>query len=275
LQKAEASAGLLALVEQSNRWLSQHAGTRHESDVKRSRDAHLRRLDERAFEVARDYSARYPLHFHTRRQRYQEYLDRYPDGAFVKAARTGLTRVSADWDRHDFRAVRDHYQNKPGEIKGLQVLCRAYLGAHADGAFRAAATSLLRWTEQVSETREYKVVLKSGSFDPSVAHTLSRGASLSVVIEVGGVRYGPSTIVKRSYTPEWDYEFPRKVKWKLGDGVKIYVTDHYYWRRKVAEYSSPEGDQLAMQRLAGETSLGPHRLTFQSDFALPTLPKIE
>ena len=42
------------------------------------------------------------------------------------------------------------------------------------------------------------------------------GAHLSVEIEVGGVRYGPSTIARRGYSPEWDYEFSRPVRWKSG-----------------------------------------------------------
>jgi len=41
---------------------------------------------------------------------------------------------------------------------------------------------------------------------------VSRGAYLSVEIEVNGVRHGPSTIVRRSYEPEWDYEFARPVR---------------------------------------------------------------
>jgi hypothetical protein len=243
--------------------------------VHQRRQALLRRLDQHDIEAARDYSARSPLNFFTRRQRYQQYLDAHPHGAYVSEATGALKAIAADWDKYDFRAVRDRFQAKPGDVKELKVLCRAYLAAHPEGRFRAAARDLLRWGERVTAPGEYKVVLKSGSFDKSAAHMLSRGTSLSVVIEVGGVRYGPSTIVKRSYEPEWNYEFPRRVRWKLGDSVRIWVTDHYFWRRQVLEVGSDEDDLLALRLLSGEVNSGPHRLTFESDFRMPTMPKIE
>jgi hypothetical protein len=275
LQRAEAQSDLPALIGQANRWLREHDGTPRQAEVDRRRTTYLQRLDDRDFDAARDYSTRYPVNFFTRRERYQNYLNRHPQGAHAKEARAALARVAADWDRHDFRAVRDHFQGRPGDVLELKKLGRRYLDAHPDGRFTASARELLRWADRVLTTQEYRVVLKSGSFDKSVAHRVSRGASLSVEIEVNGVRYGPSNIVKRTYTPEWDYEFPRKVRWKLGDAVRIYVTDHYYWRRKVAELGSEEGDPLAMRLLSGEVASGTHRLTFQSDFAMPVLPKVD
>jgi hypothetical protein len=275
LERAEALGNLPALVDQANRWLRQHAGTSNEPEVTRRRTSYLRRLDDRSFEAARIYSARNPLNFATRRQRYQEYLDHHPHGLHAKKAREALRTIATDWDKYDFRAVRDHYQARPGDVKELQVRCRSYLAAHPEGRWRAKATELLRWTEQVTAVGEYRVTLKSGSFDKKVAHLISRGAYLSVEIEVGGVRYGPSNIVRRSYTPEWNYEFPRRVRWKLGDTVRIYVTDNYYWRRKVAEIGSDDYDPLAMRMLSGEVNSGSHSLTFESDFTMPVMPRIE
>src|SRR5262249_17503343 len=157
---------------------------------------YLRRIDERDFEAARAYSTRYPLNFYTRRQRYQEYLNHHPQGAFATPARDALVKIAAEWDKNDFRKVRDHYQARPGDVRELQALCRSYLAAQPEGRFRASARELLRWGERVTTTGEYRVVLKAGAFDGSIKHLLSRGASLSVEIEVGGARYGPSTIVK-------------------------------------------------------------------------------
>ena len=57
---------------------------------------------------------------------------------------------------------------------------------------------MLRWSERVRGESEYKVTLKSGSFDPKSAGYFSRGLYLSVDLEVNGVAYGPSTIVKRN-----------------------------------------------------------------------------
>src|SRR5690606_3290946 len=105
--------------------------------------------------------------------------------------------------------------------------------------------------EQVAVEREYNVTLLRGSFDSKKAHWSSRGLHPSVEIEVNGVIYGPSTIVKRSSEPEWNYTFPRPIRWKLGDPVKIRVRDNYYWYRHIAEFSSEEGDPLAMRLLNG------------------------
>jgi hypothetical protein len=275
LERAGQSGDLSARIERADRFLRDFADTRHEADVRRRRGAFLLRLDERGIEVARAYSAKQPLNFQTRRERYQSYLERHPDGAFAKEANAALKSIHADWDKHDFRAVRDHFQAHPGNVKELQVLCRSYLAIHNNGRFRASARDLLRWTERVTQPGEYRVVLKSGSFDKKVAHFFSRGPSLSVEIEVNGVRYGPSNIVKRNYQPEWDYEFPRRVRWKLGDTVRIIVTDNYYWSRGVADISSDENDPLAMRMLSGEVNAGKNSLMFESDFTMPAIPKIE
>jgi hypothetical protein len=215
------------------------------------------------------------LNFHTRRERYQHYLERHPEGAFAKEARDALAAIDADWDKHDFRQVRDHFQEHPGDVKELEKLCRSYLAVHPKGKFRDAAQDLLRWTERVTQPGEYRVVLKNGSFDKKAAAWFSRGPSLWVDIEVNGVRYGPSNIVARNYNPEWNYEFPRRVRWKLGDIVRINVTDNYYWSRAVMRTGNPEGDPLGMLLLSGDVEVGGNRVTFESDFTMPALPKIE
>ncbi len=155
------------------------------------------------------------------------------------------------------------------------MLCRSYLAVHPHGRFRDTAQELLRWTERVTQPGEYRVVLKNGNFDRKVAYFFSRGPSLFVEIEVNGVRYGPSNIVARNYQPEWNYEFPRRVRWKLGDRVRILVTDNYYWYRAVADISSDENDSLGILLLSTEVSAGKNSLTFESDFTLPAMPKIE
>jgi hypothetical protein len=274
-ERNEQQAELASLVEQANRFLRDYAGTSYESDVRRRRAAYLHRLDERDIEAARTYSARQPLNFHTRREHYQHYLERHPEGAFAAEAREALTAIETDWDKHDFRAARDHFQAHPGDVRELEALCRSYLAVHPRGRFRTAATDLLRWGERVTAPGDYHVVLRSGSFDKRTAAFFSRGPSLSVEIEVNGIRYGPSNIVARSYSPEWNYQFPRPVRWKLGDRVHIRVTDHYYWRRHVADFVSGDNDPLALRMLSGEVQSGPNRLTFESDFTPPVMPAIE
>jgi hypothetical protein len=275
LQRLETRGDLALLTEYAERFLRDYPGTSHAAEVKGRRDKYLLLLDQREIDEARAYSAANPLNFHTRRECYQRYLERHPEGASVKEAREAVAAVEADWDKHDFRQVRDHFRDHPGDLKELDKLCRSYLAAHPKGRFAPSARDLLRWSEQVSQPGEYRVVLKSGSFDKKVAAWFSRGPSLSVELEVGGVRYGPSNVVSRSYSPEWAYEFPRGIRWKMGDTVRIVVTDHYFWDRTVVQIASEDGDPFALRLLSGEAQSGKNSLTFSCDFRMPDLPRIE
>ncbi len=269
------TSDLPVLLAQADRWLRLYPGEPQESDVRRRRDAYLARLDDRDLESARSYSAREPLNFQTRREQYQRYLDRHPDGAARKDAEAALQAIEADWDKHDFRAVRDHFLARPGETGELVARCRTYLAVHPQGQFKDAAAELLRWSEKVTATNEYHVTLRGGHFEKSVARFFSRGPDLSVELEVAGVRYGPSNITVNQYDPTWNYEFNRPVRWKLGDKVIVRVTDHDWKDRVVVEIASSDDDPLGMRLLGGEANSGANRLTFESDFALPVLPKIE
>ncbi len=273
LERAEQSASLAELLEKATRLSREHTGTSVEAELLKRRAGYLRRMDDRDFETARDYSTRFPQNFYTRKQKYQQYLDRHPGGVHVSEVQVALTRIAGEWDRHDFRLAAEHFKEKPGDVKELRTRCRSYLTAHPNGLHSKKATELIRWCDKVSEPGEYRVTLKSGSFSKKAAHMISRGTSLSVSIEVGGVLYGPSTIVKRSYNPEWDYEFPRLVRWKLGDSVRVIVTDNYFWKRKVADTTFD--DALAILKLTGEVEASYGSVTFSSDFTMPTIPKVE
>ncbi len=275
LEHAEGQADLAGLVARADRFLREHGDTPAAAEVRKRRAAYLRRLDEHDIETARDYSAREPLNFHTRRERYQEYLDRHPTGAFAAEAADAVRATAAEWDRHDYRAVRDHFRDHPGDLAQLEALGRSYLSAHGQGQFREAVSELLRWAEKVREPAEYRVVLRSGQFDRKIAWYFSRGPDLSVEVEVAGVRYGPSNIVKNRYDPQWDYEFPRRVRWKLGDPVRVRVYDHDYYKRLAVDVVSDPADPLALGLLGGELTAGTNSLTFESDFHLPELPPAE
>jgi hypothetical protein len=263
------------LIERADHFLHRFAGTPQESDVRSRRAAYLDRVTERAIEVARNYSAKNPLNFQTRREQYQHYLDKFPTGPAAKEAATALTAIDRDWDKHDFRAVRDHFLNKPGDIPELVARCRTYLAVHPQGQFTAAATELLRWSERVTVPGEYRVVLKNGHFEKKVARWFTFGVSLSVEIEVNGVRHGPSSFFTRQYDPEWNYEYPRRIRWKLGDPVVIRVIDNEWGKRVVAEFSSGEGDPLGIRLLGDELWSGSSWIALESDFRMPTLPQIE
>jgi hypothetical protein len=276
LQAAEGrSADLADLVQLADRFLHRFAGTALESEFRQRRDAYLARMDERLIEVARSYSAKNPFNFQTRREHYQRYLDRYPAGAAATEARSGLENIDREWDRYDFRAVRDQFLKNPANIPELVARCRTYLAVHPQGRFTASATELLRWTERVTAPGEYRVILRNGQFEKKLARFLSRGPDLSVEIEAAGVKYGPSSFTKNRYDPEWNYEYPRRIRWKLGDPVIVRIIDNDWRKRVVVEIDSAADDALAMHMLTGDLWCGENRITFESDFRWPSLPKIE
>jgi hypothetical protein len=275
LERLEAQADLKDLLARADQFLKDHGDSSYAPVVTERRRSYLRRIDEKDYRVATQYSARYPANYHTRRELFQHYLERHPQGAFARQAEEAVKAIEADWDRHDFRAVRDQFQERPADLKQLDALCLTYLAAHPQGGYRSDARKVLKWSERTAGEREYQVTLKSGRFDPGSAGWFSSGLHLSVELEVDGVVYGPSTIVRKTAYPEWNYQFPSRVRWKMGDAVKIKVTDHYYWKRTIVEIKSDPGDPLAMRLLSGEARSGKHTLTFESDFELPVLPRIE
>jgi hypothetical protein len=275
LVRAEAKAELPEQLARAEKYLKEYGDSAPAAEVRRRIDGYLARLDERDVEAARAYSAKQPFNYHTRREHYQKYLEKHPSGAYVSEAKLALANIEAEWDKADFRAVCDHYRSKPAEIKDLELLCRTYVASHPHGKYVDNARELLRWAERVKGPSEYKVILRRGSFDPKAAAFFSRGLHLSVELEVNGVIYGPSTIVKRSSEPEWNYEFPRPIRWKMGDKVRIRVKDNYYWYRGVAEFASADDDPLGMKMLSDTISSGKNSLVFESDFNMPVLPKLE
>ncbi len=99
------------------------------------------------------------------------------------------------------------------------------------------------------------------------------------MVEVAGVTYGPSPVIRNNYQPIWDYTFPRPIRWKLGDPVTVKVIDHGYWSdATVVVLNSQKGDPLAL-RMLSETIRpskgGTTTLVFASDFKIPELPAPE
>ncbi|GIW80061.1 MAG: hypothetical protein KatS3mg105_1868 [Gemmatales bacterium] len=270
------TASLETLLSKADQYLREFPDSVNALDVQRRRKTYIRRIEAREFEKAQLYSKQNPLNFQTRIEHYQAYLDKFPSGGiYTKDALKAIADIEETWDKFDFRAVRDHFVSRPAEVVELAARCRTYLAAHPQGRFVKAARDLLRWTEQVSERRGYRVVLKNGEFEKSVARFFSRGPDLSVVIEVNGIRYGPSTISEDSLQPEWEFEFPRPIRWKLGDRVRIIVTDYDWLDRVVFDVESEPADPLAILMLSRAVYSGNNWVRFQSDFTMPKLPRID
>jgi GTPase SAR1 family protein len=271
--KERGGADLPELVAAADALLREHHDSPVADETRRRREAWLHRIDVRDFQAARDYDAAKPLHFQTRIENYRRYLDRHAhDGAFAREANAAIEAIASAWDRYDYEAVRTHHLTRPGDVTSLQARARNYLVVHPRGKYVAVVGDLLRWSERVARPGEYRVVLKNGSFDKKIARFFSRGPDLSVELEVAGLIYGPSPITVNTYEPEWEYEFPRPIRWKLGDPVVIRVREHDWKQRTVVTIESAEDDPLAMKLLSGDAWSGNYRLTFCSDFTLPRLP---
>lgn len=268
--------GMLALIDRSQELLKKHEGLSNVEKIRQRHESYVSRLDHHDFEIARNYSVHNPLNFQTRRERYQTYLDRHPQGVLLSKANEAIKSLERAWDNHDFRAVRDHFQNKPKELDELTAKCERYQLVHPTGRYVAKAKELLRWVARIKGQREYKVTLVGGEFHiGKTRRWYTKGPDLALTIEVNGERHGPSNIVVNSYYPQWKYEFPRPIRWKVGDRVRIIVTDFDYWNVKVLDYTSDANDPFALRLLSGHNNLDGHKLHFTSDFWLPTMPEIE
>ena len=140
----------------------------------------------------------------------------------------------------------------PDDVAEIARRLRDYLRDHPDGRFAADARSYLEWWDKVSVPGEYRVTLRRGEVEPTVGKYLSGGApDLGVVIEVAGVVHGPSSVIRDTHRPIWDYTFPRPIVWKLGDPITIRIIDYDWSASEVYTLNSRQGDPLAMRLLSG------------------------
>ena len=63
--------------------------------------------------------------------------------------------------------------------------------------------------------------------------------------------YGPSSVIRDSHRPIWDYTFPQPITWKLGDPITIRIIDYDWSASEVYILHSRQGDPLAMRLLSG------------------------
>jgi GTPase SAR1 family protein len=271
-------ADLQDVLRQARAFLDQNP----ESDVRRELEVFVAdvaaRIDDRDIEAARDYSRKYPTNFATRLERYQDYLKTHASGGkFLSEAMDAKSTILEEWDVHAYRLAYDHLVSHPDDITEVSRLLREYLRDHGDGRFAKSAREFVAWWDKVHQPQTYKLTLRRGDFDEAMTKYLSGGGpDLSVIVEVAGVRYGPSPIVKNSSKPIWDWTMPKPVVWKLGDPVSVQVTDHDWWDSPVDNYRSKPNDSLALRALSGTIKCdNGARLTFATDFRVPELPKPE
>ena len=271
-------ADLQDVLRQARLFLDQNPDTGLRSDLEGLVTDVTGRIDERDIETARDYTRKYPTNFSTRLERYQDYLKNHAAGGkYLSEAMEAKTQILKDWDVHAYRQAYDHLVSHPEDINEVARLLRDYLRDHADGRFAKPSREFITWWDKVHQPQTYKVTLRRGEFDESLTKYLSGGGpDLSITVEVAGVRYGPSPVVKNNLKPIWDWAFPKPVVWKLGDPVAIQITDHDWWDSPVDSFKSKPNDPLALRSFNGTIKCDSGaRLTLTTDFKVPELPKPE
>ena len=272
------NANLPDLIEQARQFLVEHPESRFRPEAERLLDDHVKALDDRDIEKAREFSRRSPTEFAKRIDRYGDYLKAHAKGGrYISEATEAKDRVLRAWDTDTYRRAHDHLAAHPNDVGEVARQLRDYLAQHPEGLRVAEARRYLEWWDKVSVVNDYRVTLRRGSFDAKLGSTFGGAPDLGVVVEVAGVAYGPSPVIRNNYRPIWDYTFPRPVRWKLGDPVTVKVIDHGYWSdATVVVLNSKKGDPLALKMLSETikpTKGGTTTLVFASDFKVPELPK--
>jgi hypothetical protein len=272
------NANLPDLIEQARQFLVEHPESRFRPEAERLLDDFVKTLDDRDIEKARDFSRRSPTEFAKRIERYGEYLKAHAKGGrYISEATEAKDRVLRAWDLDTYRRAYDHLAAHPNDVGEVARQLRDYIAQHPEGLRVAEARRYLEWWDKVSVTGEYRVTLRRGKFDARLGSTFGGAPDLSVTVEVAGVSYGPSPVIRNNYQPIWDYTFSRPVRWKLGDPITVKVVDHGYWSdATVVVLNSKKGDPLALRMLSDTirpTRGGTTTLVFASDFKVPELPK--
>lgn len=274
LRRAELKPGVdfRSLMDSAEQFIERYPHSSLADEAKSLFEKYARAWDEHEFQSARDFAKANSHSFDGQLARFQTYIEQHGSaGKFVAESHAAMARIRAEWAEHDYRQIYDFANRYPIDLAAVAPRVRRFLNEHPASLRRAAAEAFVARYEQAATPREYRIRVKSGSFERSVARTLSRGPDLAVEIEVAGVRVGRTPIVADSFEPTWDYEFPQSVRWRLGDAVRIRVIDFDYGNRTILKIEPAADDPLALRFLTGPITAEGHQLVFESDFQVPTL----
>ena len=224
-----------------------------------------------------EFSRRNPTEFARRIERYGDYLKAHANGGLhIREATEARDQITAEWDTDSYRRAYDYLALHPDDVGEVARQLRDYLAQHPSGRRALEAKRYIQWWEKISSTAEYTVTLRRGSFDNKLGSIFGGAPDLSVEIEVAGVTYGPSPVIRNNYQPIWDYTFPRPIRWKLNEPVTIKVIDNGYWSNSTPLIlTSKRGDPLAIRNISDTikpTKSDTGTLVFTSDFKIPELP---
>jgi hypothetical protein len=276
--ESQPNAALADQIERARQFLADHPDSSARAEVEARLELYLQKLDDIDIDAARNYSRSNPTHFATRIERFDDYLKSHQAGGrFISEAIETKDRILREWDAYAYRQAYDHAIAHADDVLQVARRLRDYLRDHPEGRFAGDAQRYLDWWDKVSVPGSYRVTLRRGEVEPAVGKYLAGGApDLGVVIEVAGVAYGPSSVIRDSYRPVWDYTFSQAVSWKLGDPITIRIIDYDWSASEVYVLHSRQGDPLAMRLLSGTIKPGKGgrtTLVFASDFTIPELSK--
>src|SRR5262245_50323848 len=276
IRRAEQTAGddYASLVDQADRFLATYPDSPQADEVRELFVKYSRAWDDHDFELARDFSRLKPDQFDSRMLHYEEYLERHGiAGQHCADAKLAMESIRSEWADHDYRAIQEFYKGYPNDLRSVATRMRRFVDDHPLHHLRRAADQFLTRYDRATAPGEYRVRVVSGSFTKGIAHTLSFGPDLAVEVEVAGIRIGRTPIISNSFEPVWNYEFPQTIRWRLGDPVKIRVIDFDYTNRAILKVETAD-DPLAMRFLSGTWEAEGHRLTFESNFEMLSLPPL-
>jgi GTPase SAR1 family protein len=267
-------------IDRARRFLAEHPDSTSREEVQTRLELYIHRLDDHDIDHAREFSHQNPTRFAARLERYQNYLKVHQAGGqFISEAIEAKDHILREWDAYAYSQAFDHATAHPTDVAEVASRLRDYLRDHADGRFATDAQHYLEWWDKISVPGHYRVTLRRGEVERKVGKYFAGGApDLGVVIEVAGVVYGPSPVIRDSHRPVWDYTFPQPITWKLGDPITIRIVDYDWSANEVYVLHSQQGDPLAMRVLSGTitpTKGGKTTLVFASDFQVPTLSRPE
>ena len=198
-------------IERARQFLADHPQSAVREQVNSRLEMYLKRLDEHDIDQARDFSRKNPDAVR-QPDRTVPGLPEGPRGrrAVRQRGDRGQGPILREWDVYAYRQAYDHFQAHPDDVAEVAQRLRDYLRDHADGRYAADAERYQEWWDKISVPGQYRVTLRRGEVEPKVGKYFAGGApDLGVVIEVAGAVYGPSTVIRDSHRPVWDYTFPQ------------------------------------------------------------------
>ncbi len=168
------------LLDQARTYIAQHPESPLLGEFEARVAGYARKIDDRDFQRAKDYSGLHPTQFSLRIQKYQDYLKAHASGGkFISESLKAKDAIAAEWDVYSYRQVYDHASAHGDDVFETARGLREYLLEHPDGKFAREANDYLSWFDKISTPHDYHVTLRRGIVESDVHKYFSGGARIS------------------------------------------------------------------------------------------------